>query len=89
MFSIEEVSFGSKKGDGAFGFQNPILLTTLPNAVDYIGAFGEVIDIYYCVDEFSKWPGVMKELVEEMERDAHSESRPDCCNLRGTPKVKK
>jgi glycosyltransferase involved in cell wall biosynthesis len=46
----------------------PILLTTLPNAVDYIGSFGEVIDVYYCVDEFSKWPGVMKELVEEMEK---------------------
>lgn len=46
----------------------PILLTTLPNAVDYLGSFGEFIDIYYCVDEFSKWPGVMKEMVEEMEK---------------------
>ncbi len=51
------------------GFRRPILLTTLPNAVDYIGGFREIADIYYCVDEFSKWPGVLKDLVEEMEKD--------------------
>ncbi|ODS33245.1 MAG: putative glycosyltransferase [Candidatus Scalindua rubra] len=48
-------------------FKVPILITTLPNASDYIGAFDEILDVYYCVDEFSEWPGVEKELVKEMD----------------------
>ncbi len=50
-------------------FSNPILITSLPNATDYIGGFNEVIDIYYCVDEFSEWPGVDRDLAIEMERE--------------------
>lgn len=49
------------------GFKDPILIATLPNAADYLGAFGESLDVYYCVDEFSEWPGVDKNLVREME----------------------
>ncbi len=48
-------------------FKSPILITTLPNASDYVGAFEEIMDVYYCVDEFSEWPGVEKDLVKEME----------------------
>src|ERR1039457_1488025 len=48
-------------------FNHPIVLTTLPNASDYLNAFDEILDVYYCVDEFSEWPGVEKELVSEME----------------------
>jgi glycosyltransferase involved in cell wall biosynthesis len=58
-----------RKGMRQLHISQPILLTTLPNAIDYVGAFGEVLDIYYCVDEFSKWPGVLKELVEGVEKD--------------------
>ncbi len=49
------------------GFDKPILLTTLPNAADYIGAFKEVMGIYYCVDDFTEWPGVNKNLITLME----------------------
>jgi len=69
LFNKRSVIWKVKKVMERLGFQNPILLTTLPNAVDYIGGFGEVFDVYYCVDEFSKWPGVLKDLVERMERD--------------------
>src|SRR4051794_19772625 len=31
------------------------LWTFLPNAVDYVGALGESIAVYYCVDEWSKF----------------------------------
>jgi glycosyltransferase involved in cell wall biosynthesis len=48
-------------------FKNPIVITTLPNAADYLGAFGESLDVYYCVDEFSEWPGVERLMVKEME----------------------
>lgn len=50
-----------------FEFKDPILIATLPNAADYLGAFRESLDVYYCVDEFSEWPGVDKNLVREME----------------------
>ena len=69
LFNKRSVIWKVKKEMERLGFQNPILLTTLPNAVDYIGGFGEIADIYYCVDEFSKWPGVLKDLVEKMERE--------------------
>lgn len=53
---------------GKLNFCNPIVLTTLPNAADYLGAFGEILSVYYCVDEFSEWPGVNINLVKNMER---------------------
>lgn len=69
LFNKRSVIRKVKKVIERLGFHNPILLTTLPNAVDYIGGFGEIFGVYYCVDEFSKWPGVLKDLVERMERD--------------------
>jgi len=53
---------------GKLNFCKPIVLTTLPNAADYLGAFGEILSVYYCVDEFSEWPGVNTHLVRIMER---------------------
>jgi glycosyltransferase involved in cell wall biosynthesis len=49
------------------GFKDPILLTTLPNASDFLGEFNEMLIVYYCVDDFLRWPGVNKTLVAEME----------------------
>lgn len=49
--------------------KNPILVTTVPNACDYIGAFNEKKVVYYCVDDFANWPGHDKELVQKMEED--------------------
>lgn len=48
-------------------FKEPLFLTTLPNAADYAGSFEESAIIYYCVDEFTKWPGVNQGLVTDME----------------------
>jgi len=45
----------------------PVMVVTAPNACDYIGAFAESRVVYYCVDEFSEWPGVQRELVTSME----------------------
>jgi len=43
------------------------MVITAPNACEYIGLCGENKVIYYCVDDFSEWPGVEKELVQKME----------------------
>lgn len=50
------------------GMSSPIILTTLPNASEYLGNFGEEMSIYYCVDDFTLWPGVNEALVVEMEQ---------------------
>ena len=50
------------------GMTAPILLATVPNAADYLGAFGESLVVYYCVDDFTLWPGMNQpEMVRAME----------------------
>jgi glycosyltransferase involved in cell wall biosynthesis len=48
-------------------FCDPVVITTLPNAADYVGALGEVLSVYYCVDDFTHWPGVDGDLIKRME----------------------
>ncbi|HPI98668.1 MAG TPA: hypothetical protein PLV56_07970, partial [Synergistales bacterium] len=45
----------------------PIVITTLPTASDFMGAFDEKLSVYYCVDDFTQWPGVDGELTRTME----------------------
>ena len=51
------------------GIKEPVLVTTVPNACDYVGAFNEKRVVYYCVDDFANWPGHSKEIVQEMENE--------------------
>lgn len=62
------------------GMRDPVLVTTLPNAADYIGAFNEAAVIYYCVDDFTKWPGVNQELVAEMEEQLLGKADSVCAS---------
>lgn len=45
----------------------PISISSVPNACDFVGAFHEQLKIYYCVDEFSLWPGLDLVLVNKLE----------------------
>lgn len=45
----------------------PIVVTTVPNTAYYLSQLGENLFVYYCVDEFSKWPGVNSKLVVDLE----------------------
>lgn len=56
------------------GMRRPVFVATVPNACDYVGAFGESKIVYYCVDDFAEWPGIDKNLVQEMEIDLISKS---------------
>lgn len=47
----------------------PIVITTLPTAADFIRAFNERLSVYYCVDDFTQWPGVDGGLMRTMEQD--------------------
>lgn len=50
------------------GFSDPIFLATVPNAADYAGSLNESVIVYYCVDEFSEWPGVLKKMTRKFEK---------------------
>lgn len=49
-------------------FKDIISISSVPNAADYVGHFNEVTKIYYCVDEFSLWPGLNYDLVSSLEK---------------------
>lgn len=49
--------------------RGPILVTTVPNACDYVGKCGESRVIYYCVDDFTEWPGLENNIIREMEEE--------------------
>lgn len=48
--------------------KNPIVVSTVPNACDYISGYNEKRIIYYCVDDFTLWPGLSGKIVNEMEK---------------------
>jgi glycosyltransferase involved in cell wall biosynthesis len=51
----------------SLGIDDPIVLSTVPNAADYPDLLAGRQVIYYCVDDFSLWPGLDAALVLEME----------------------
>jgi len=46
----------------------PVVVSTVPNACDYVTELGAQRIVYYCVDDFGSWPGLEHELVRGMER---------------------
>lgn len=57
-----------RKAQATHKITDPITIASVPNAADYIGSFEEKLKVYYCVDEFSLWPGLNKSLVEKLEK---------------------
>jgi glycosyltransferase involved in cell wall biosynthesis len=51
------------------GLQNPVLVVTTPNGVDAAGVAGTRNLVYYCVDDFTRWPGVDTMMAAAMERE--------------------
>lgn len=51
------------------GFKDIILWTSLPTAVDVVGALGEKASIYYCGDDFNALDGVDHSTVTPMEKE--------------------
>ena len=39
------------------GLRRPILWSSIPTAVDYVGRLGESAVVYYVTDDYSLWPG--------------------------------
>ncbi len=47
---------------------DPIIVSTVPNAADYPAILDGRRVVYYCVDDFSLWPGLDSKRVSDMER---------------------
>jgi glycosyltransferase involved in cell wall biosynthesis len=47
----------------------PIVVTTLPITADLVGAFPAARWVYYCVDDFSVWPGLDGRTLRDMEAE--------------------
>ena len=46
-----------------------ILVTTIPNVAPLVGRLGEEACVYYCVDEFSEWPGADRNTLLALEAE--------------------
>jgi glycosyltransferase involved in cell wall biosynthesis len=51
-----------------YNLSSTLMVATVPNACEYVRKLGERRAIYYCVDDFSEWPGIEKEVAENMEK---------------------
>lgn len=58
-----------RRESAGLGLDRPVLVATVPNACDYVGRCGESRVIYYCVDDFARWPGLNAEAVRGMEEE--------------------
>src|SRR5205085_10573846 len=47
----------------------PVVVTTLPLVADLVGDLPAARWVYYCVDDFSVWPGYDGDTMLRMERD--------------------
>ncbi len=65
IFATRKIKHEIKKR----GLANPILITSLPSACDFAKKIEEKLTVYYCVDEFSLWPGIPFERVKSMENE--------------------
>ncbi len=50
-----------------WAFSDPILLTTLPTAENFVDRVSAKLSVYYCVDDFTLWPGSEAELIQNLE----------------------
>jgi Glycosyl transferases group 1 len=50
------------------GYTDGIVVSTVPNAGDYGNVLSGRTVVYYCVDDFSQWPGLDSRLVQDMEQ---------------------
>ncbi len=53
---------------GRLGLADPLLWIFLPTGVDLVGAFGEDLVIYHCVDSYSANPGVDPDVIDALEK---------------------
>jgi glycosyltransferase involved in cell wall biosynthesis len=65
----ESVRFVVGRAAARLGLRDPVVVTTVPNGVDGRGLAGSRCLVYYCVDDFTSWPGVDRAAAASLERE--------------------
>lgn len=65
----ESVRFAVGRAAARLGLRDPVVVTTVPNGVDGRGLAGSRCLVYYCVDDFTSWPGVDRAAASALERE--------------------
>ncbi len=69
----ESVRLVVNRAAARLGVRDPIVVTTVPNGVDGRGLAGSCCLVYYCVDDFTNWPGVDRVAATNLERELLSD----------------
>ncbi|MFI4861902.1 MAG: hypothetical protein ACIAXF_14620 [Phycisphaerales bacterium JB063] len=57
------------QGDDLRRASRRVVVTTLPITADLVGSLGAERWVYYCVDDYSQWPGTDHAVMDAMERE--------------------
>jgi glycosyltransferase involved in cell wall biosynthesis len=52
----------------SLGMKSPVIVSAVPNACDFVNALDRRRVVYYCVDDFTQWPGLDHALVRELDQ---------------------
>lgn len=66
-FNRYSVAWSIRQSKSLLDINNAILVSTVPNACDYVEILDNSKVIYYCVDDFIQWPGINHKVIREME----------------------
>ena len=67
-FNRRSVLRAVREAAAALSLRHIVVVSTVPNACDYVSDLGADRVVYYCVDDFTQWPGLEHDLVRAMER---------------------
>jgi glycosyltransferase involved in cell wall biosynthesis len=66
-FNAISISRSVRKASQTWNYQRPLLISTLPTSADFIMRLDGYRTVYYCVDDFTVWPGEDGVLMRELE----------------------
>ena len=66
-FNVRSVTGKVRACLGQLDIRDPVVVATVPNASEYTELLRGRKVIYYCVDDFSLWPGLAADVVRNME----------------------
>jgi len=67
-WNVRSVLKSVRRAASRHGVENPLVVTTVPNVHDVLERMDSGKVVYYCVDDFSEWPGLDKSAILGMEK---------------------
>lgn len=67
LFNRRQVIRAVRRAAKTLALTQPIVVSTVPNAGDYVDGLSASRIVYYCPDDFTQWPGLDHTVVRDME----------------------